>query len=223
VRFARHTAAKLSWRHVCFQAAANVLPDPPLEAKERLDTALKHRTHAIREGRDAVQGLRAFTTATNDLAVALSTLGEELAAQTNAPHADTAALDVAIHGTRAPCARSFGMTSIGSPARRCATLWHAGARRIEVEIRYDDRQFHLRVRDGGQGIGPSVLDGDRAGHFGLPGMRERAELIGGHLEVWSDVGMGAELALTIPGAAVYATPRARRPFWSLVRRTRATS
>ena len=207
-----------------FQAAANVLPDRPLEAKERLDTALQHGTHAIREGRDAVQGLRASTMVTNDLAVALSTLGEELATQTNDPHAATAALDVAIHGTPRtlrPIVRD-DIYRIASEALRNA-FRHAGARRIELEIRYDDRQFHLRVRDDGQGIGPSVLDSDRAGHFGLSGMRERAELIGGHLEVWSEPGMGAEVALTIPGAAVYATPRARRSFWSLVRRTGTTS
>jgi signal transduction histidine kinase len=76
-----------------------------------------------------------------------------------------------------------------------------------VEIRYDDRQFQLRVRDDGQGIDASVLHGDQAGHFGLTGMRERAELIGGHVEVWSETGMGTEVVLTIPAAAVYATQR----------------
>ena len=57
---------------------------------------------------------------------------------------------------------------------------HAQARQIEVEIRYDERQFRLRVRDDGKGIDPKVLNGDgRAGHFGLHGMRERAKLVGG--------------------------------------------
>jgi signal transduction histidine kinase len=62
-----------------FQGAANVLPDQPLEAKQRLETALEQGTQAIREGRDAIQGLRASTAVTNDLAVALGTLAEELA------------------------------------------------------------------------------------------------------------------------------------------------
>ena len=57
---------------------------------------------------------------------------------------------------------------------------HAEARRIEVEIRYDNRQFRLRVRDDGRGIDPKVLSQDgRAGHYGLHGMRERAKLVGG--------------------------------------------
>jgi signal transduction histidine kinase len=52
----------------------------------------------------------------------------------------------------------------------------------------------------------------RRGHFGLPGMRERAELVGGRLEVWSEAGGGTEIDLTIPAAKAYATARARRLF-----------
>jgi nitrate/nitrite-specific signal transduction histidine kinase len=69
----------------------------------------------------------------------------------------------------------------------------------------------LRVRDDGKGIDPEVLDGQaRAGHFGLPGMRERAELIGGNLEVWSQRQSGTEVALNIPAAIAYAAPSAGR-------------
>ena len=154
-----------------FQAAANVLPDRPSEAKQQLDTALKHATQAIREGRDAVQGLRASTTADNDLALALSTIGEQLAAtRVTDTQADTAELDVAIHGTPRtlrPIIRD-DIYRIASEALRNA-FRHARARRIELEIRYDDRQFEVRIRDDGQGIDGAVLDGHRAGHFGLDG------------------------------------------------------
>ncbi len=65
---------------------------------------------------------------------------------------------------------------------------HARARQIEVEIRYDDQQFRLRVRGDGKGIDPAILSRQhREGHYGLPGMRERATLIGGKLTVWSEV------------------------------------
>ena len=76
---------------------------------------------------------------------------------------------------------------------------HAQARRIEVEIRYGERQFRLRVRDDGKGIDPEVLNEQgRAGHWGLPGMRERAERIGGSLEIWSELDSGTEVELSIP-------------------------
>jgi signal transduction histidine kinase len=88
---------------------------------------------------------------------------------------------------------------------------HSAARRIEAEIRYDETQLRLRVRDNGKGVDPSVLDGDRfAGHWGLRGMRERAKLVGGNLDVWSKLGSGTEVEFTVPGAAAYATSRSRR-------------
>ena len=81
---------------------------------------------------------------------------------------------------------------------------HAEANGVEVEIRYDPRQFRLRVRDDGRGIDPAVLDGGgRSGHHGLPGMHERAGLAGGKLAVWSRPGNGTEIELTIPAAIAY--------------------
>ena len=91
---------------------------------------------------------------------------------------------------------------------------HAHAGRVEVEIRYDDEQFRLRVRDDGKGIDPAVLAGQGIeGHYGLRGMPERAALIGGKLAVWSEAGAGTEVELSIPARAVYATAGARS-WWS---------
>ena len=71
--------------------------------------------------------------------------------------------------------------------------------RIEVELRYDNEQFRLRVRDDGRGIDRAVLSGQGSeGHYGLPGLRERAALIGGKLEVWSEVDAGTEVELRVP-------------------------
>ena len=61
-----------------FQTVSLLLPERPIEAKEKLDSAIEQAAGAITEGRDAVQGLRASTVERNDLALAISTLGEEL-------------------------------------------------------------------------------------------------------------------------------------------------
>ena len=83
---------------------------------------------------------------------------------------------------------------------------HAHAERVEVEIRYDNEQFRLRVRDDGKGIDPAVLaDQGIEGHYGLRGMPERAALIGGKLAVWSEAGAGTEVELRFPASIVYAT------------------
>jgi signal transduction histidine kinase/ligand-binding sensor domain-containing protein len=92
---------------------------------------------------------------------------------------------------------------------------HSQARNIEVELDYERRQFRLRVRDDGIGIAADIMKpGFRAGHWGLPGMRERAAKLGGQLDIWSRPGAGTEIELRVPGASAYASePRRRRPRW----------
>jgi signal transduction histidine kinase len=81
---------------------------------------------------------------------------------------------------------------------------HARARRIEVEVHYGRTALHVRVRDDGAGIDSAVLAaGERPGHFGLIGMRERAARIGAQLEVWSKPGAGTEIDLRVPARVAY--------------------
>jgi signal transduction histidine kinase/ligand-binding sensor domain-containing protein len=188
-----------------FAIVSQLLPERPEEAKEQLDSAMDRAAKAIAEGRDAVQGLRDSTVQRNDLARAINTLGEELA--TDPAHHETPAFRVTVEGEARdlhPILRDE-VYRIAAEALRNA-FRHAQARQIEVEIRYDNQQFRLRVRDDGKGMDPAVLSGQGPeGHYGLPGMRERAKLIGGKLAIWSEVGAGAEVELRIPAAAAYAT------------------
>jgi nitrate/nitrite-specific signal transduction histidine kinase len=70
----------------------------------------------------------------------------------------------------------------------------------------------LRIRDDGKGVDPKFLgDEGRPGHYGLHGMRDRAQLMGGTLDVWTAPGSGTEIDLTIPASHAYVTaPRLRR-------------
>ena len=76
---------------------------------------------------------------------------------------------------------------------------HAQAKSIEVEIKYSSRQLRLLVRDDGCGIDPQTLKTGRDGHWGLLGMRGRADRIGGRFQVWSRASAGTEIELTVPG------------------------
>ena len=97
---------------------------------------------------------------------------------------------------------------------------HAHARRIEAEILFDEHQFRLRVRDDGKGMDPQVLEkGGRAGHWGLPGVRERAHQMGAKLDLWSEAGTGTEVQLTVAAATAYEKTPDRSGF-RLFRRTR---
>ena len=76
---------------------------------------------------------------------------------------------------------------------------HADAQRIEVEIRYDEQELWLRVRDDGKGIDPKLLSDDgRGGHFGLRGKTERANVAGGKLTVRSELETGRLASTTRP-------------------------
>jgi len=90
---------------------------------------------------------------------------------------------------------------------------HARAHQIEVEIRYDESQLRLRIRDDGTGMEPKVLkDSRRVGHWGLPGIRERAKAVGARLDFWSEAGAGTEVQLSIPAAIAYEKMRNRIRF-----------
>jgi len=80
---------------------------------------------------------------------------------------------------------------------------HSRATRIEVELQYTSARFRLVVRDDGCGIDPEVLRSGRDGHWGLPGMRERAERIGARVRVWSRRAAGTELELAIPARVAF--------------------
>jgi signal transduction histidine kinase len=87
---------------------------------------------------------------------------------------------------------------------------HGHAKSIEAELNYERNQFRVCIRDDGIGIDAEVLSrGSRPGHFGLPGMRERAAKIGGHLDIWSRPGAGTEIEVRVPAAAAY-VPKAKR-------------
>jgi signal transduction histidine kinase len=171
-------------------------------------STIDQAAEAITEGRDAVQGLRATTTERNDLATAIRTLAEELTAEGGGDEL----LRVEVQGTPRslhPILRDE-VFRITAEALRNA-LRHAQAKQIEVELRYDERYLRLRVRDNGKGIDAAVLGrGGREGHFGMRGMRERANLIGGKLTVWSAPGSGTEMELSVPSSHAYTPPSSVR-------------
>jgi len=191
-----------------FQTAYALFDKRPTDAKDVLGSSIDQTAQAITEGREAVQGLRASTVESNDLAQAITTLGEQLAAE--ASSATSVGLHVEVEGTPRnlrPIARDE-IYRIASEALRNA-FRHAEAQQIEVEIRYDQGQFRLRVRDDGKGIDATILTAEGpTGHFGLHGMRERAELMGGKLTVWTAAESGTEIELILPAARAYAaSPR----------------
>ena len=195
------------------QTARNMLFRRPDKAGETLDEAIQTAENAITEGRDAIQNLRLQPAVQSDLAQLLKTAGQELA---NSPDANggSESYHVTVEGEQRdldPILQDE-VYRIGREVLRNA-FRHAHAKRIEVEIRYDARALRLRIRDDGNGIDGKVMEaGEREGHFGLPGIRERAQRIGAQLTIWSEIAAGTEVELMVSARLAYGKSRSRRHF-----------
>jgi len=77
---------------------------------------------------------------------------------------------------------------------------HARAQHIWIELSQSDGAVELLVRDDGMGFDvPKTLDwAANRGHLGLLGMKERVQILGGHLEVDSKPGLGTRIRLSLP-------------------------
>lgn len=203
-----------------FQSVAKVLPAGAEEARARLERALDQAEAAVVEGRNAVQGLRASATTLNDLANGIAAIGAELTSDPSA--VDVPTIDIDVDGASRdlnPVVRDEAYRIAGEALRNAVK--HAQARRVVLTIHYEPRQFRLTVRDDGTGMNGQTMPRQQpAGHFGLPGMRERAAIVKGQLDVRSERGTGTEIELRVPAAIAY---RASGPtsWWSRVRRRRS--
>jgi signal transduction histidine kinase len=186
-----------------FQAARNMFQKRPEEALQALDGAIMGTERAITEGQDAIENLRG-TPIEDDLSQRIKTTGEDLAASRRCDR-DPPTFGLTVEGQQralSPVIREE-IFRIAREVLRNA-FRHAQARRIEAEILYDEDQLRLRIRDDGKGMDPQVLEkGSRPGHWGLPGVQERAQQIGAKVDVWSEVGAGTEVQLAVTASVAY--------------------
>ncbi len=194
-----------------YQAARNLFAAGSERAMQVLDATLDRTEQAIADSRDAIHDIRSDIVAQNVLPELLTRAGSELAES----QADQ---DVPTFGLTVEGERRTLTPVIREETYRIAlellrnAFRHAKAHRIETEIRYDDDTLRLRIRDDGKGMDLKVLQGDSSGHWGLRGVRERAERIGAKLEVWSEAGAGAEFQLTVPAGIAYVGSGDSLPF-----------
>lgn len=190
------------------QAVRQLLPERPLDAIAMLDAALERGDQAILEGRMAVRDLREPVLRRGGPAETLVALGEEFAAHCCEPKP---AFQVLVVGTPVVLEPAIHdeVYRIAREAIRNA-FRHAQCGRIEAEVMFAKAHFSIRIRDDGVGIDEKILaKGRREGHWGLPGMRERAVSFGARLEIWSAPGNGTEVELRVPGKIAHRRPQLR--------------
>jgi ligand-binding sensor domain-containing protein/signal transduction histidine kinase len=196
-----------------FQAARKLLLRNATNAMDVLDEAIQAAEEGIMEGRAAIHDLRPEPAAQRDLPELLNAAGHE-SADTKQAGRHLANFSVIVEGKQQtlPPMLQDEVYRISREVIRNAFA-HAVASHIEVEIRYDQDQLRVRIRDDGKGIAPKILEGGgQPGHWGISGMRERAQRIGARLDFWSEVGAGTEVQLTVPAAMAYEKRRHNRRF-----------
>jgi signal transduction histidine kinase len=166
-----------------FQAACRLLLRNADNAMGGVDEAIQAAEAGITEGRAAIQDLRPEAAAQRDLPELLKAAGHELA-EAHQSKANAPAFSIVVEGKQRDLSLMFQdeVYRISREVIRNAFA-HADATHIEVEIHYDNDQLRVRIRDDGKGIGPEILKaGGQPGHWGIPGMCERAQRIGSRLD-----------------------------------------
>src|SRR6185437_14659301 len=75
---------------------------------------------------------------------------------------------------------------------------HSGAKQAKIKLEFTPQKVILQITDNGKGFVPQTCAGPRDGHFGLLGMTERAERLGGQIAITSEAGNGTVIRVEIP-------------------------
>ena len=179
--------------HVAHDQVAPESPAKPLVAR-----VLELMRRVSDEGRNAVRGLRAPASNSLDLAEAFARVPQQLGGEA------AIGFRVIAAGQQRPLqplirdeVYRIGWEALANAFR------HSQASEIEVELDYAAHHLRLLVRDNGRGIDASVLRAGRDGHWGLSGMRERAEALGASFKVLSRPAAGTEILLSVPGPIAF--------------------
>jgi len=163
---------------------------------EQATSLLDHSLQAIREGltetRRTLQELRAKPLEDLGLALAVRTLAESYAERADV-HIE---LDIDQDLGDIPAEVQQSVYRIAQEAL-ANVADHAQAQTARVILKQERDQLQLIVRDDGCGFDPKEFNDKR--HYGLLGMRERAEMIGGHLSVESQAGKGTQILFSYGG------------------------
>ena len=171
--------------------AAEKVPDSLPLVKGTLLRAADRLDFALAESRAALKGLRDTTRSETDLAKQLAAVAANAAEQ-------KITFKLAIVGEARelrPTVR-YEVFRIGSEAVANA-FQHSGGTSIGVELGYVDG-LRVSVQDNGKGIPADILQRGKDDHFGLRGIRERADRIGAKLAVRSRLGEGTEVEIIVP-------------------------
>jgi len=174
------------------RAAINTLHED-CAARPRLSTVMQLLDRVLQEGRCFLEGLRSPNERKTSLGKAFALVPNDLG------FSSAVGFRVIVLGTERELSVSLCDDIYRIVREAIVNAYrHSGAKDIETEIEYRPSDLRFAVRDNGCGIDPQDLQWGKNGHWGLQGMRERADRIGGRLRVLSRSELGTEIELRVP-------------------------
>jgi signal transduction histidine kinase/ligand-binding sensor domain-containing protein len=173
-------------------AVAMCMPEGDSPARKYLNIAQRMARHSLTEARRSVMDLRASILDEHDLGAALQSGSQIWTAGSGV------GVEVGVTGRTGVLSQAMEqhLLRIAQEAVTNA-LKHAAATRIWIKLTTEGRKISLRIVDNGRGFEPKDVFSS-LGHFGLLGIRERAERLGGEMRLASRPGEGTEVEVTAP-------------------------
>ena len=191
------------------EAADQNMPDTP-----ELETARRFIGRALATARESLSESRRFVWALRTEPLERETLAQALRRVAQREEAEAGIqIHVEISGDEHPLPSAYEVTLLRASQEALANVRkHASARHVDLTLTYMDDQVILDVQDDGRGFDPAAPQpNEEAGGFGLIGIRERAEQLGGSLIVESAPGEGSTLVVSLPLAQDEEAPQAGNP------------
>jgi signal transduction histidine kinase len=165
---------------------------------ELLDCARIHLRSAIDEAREAVWDLRQ-NSAVTDITPLLGSMAERVSHEFGVP------VSCQLAGRPFPLDEST-VHEVLMVAREALynSVRHGHPRRVDVSVSFDESSCSVEVRDDGLGFDPVALASTSSGHYGLIGMKERVERMGGTFVLKSQAGEGTGLMIRVPRKGIAA-------------------
>jgi signal transduction histidine kinase len=171
-------------------------------ARQPLGRALRLCKSALEQGRRTLNDLRSGPLSATDLVTSFRQLSEESAGDSGIR------ADVVVEGHERPLNATAGNDALQVGRQAIANAFqHSHGREIHVLVSYGRQHLQIRVQDDGCGMTEEQLHAAHPGHYGIAGMHERAERVGGSLSIQSHVGEGTEVNLVVPAHLVYERER----------------
>jgi signal transduction histidine kinase len=175
------------------EAHSSLAPSKPDGNGDLLDCARTQLRSTIEEARQAVWGLRSISESTADISSLLHKMTEQFSHEFAVP--------VEFHLSGTPFALDQTVVhEVLMVAREALynSVRHAQPRKIDLTVRFEENACCVGVRDYGSGFDPGILSRLPENHYGLIGIKERVERIGGKFNLRSEIGAGTELSVEVP-------------------------